>query len=135
MPTMDTASNDARTHLPSSRCPAPGTSQPASSPTAGDPPLRAAPPLTIALPTTVCALVVIHTHHTSRSAFYSLLPVSKSAPAHSAFAPSPPPSPATSPCSPHSARQTLRGNKCPAPPRSKSSAGSIAHHASPDCPD
>jgi len=67
IPTMETISSTARTHLPSSRCPAPGTSQPASSASAGDAPLAAAALLPVLPPAAAgsCTLVVIETHHIS----------------------------------------------------------------------
>src|ERR1039458_3906041 len=83
IPTIEAISSPARTHLPSSRCPTPGTSQPASSTTAGETPLPALrstvlPPAT----TGTCTFVVIQTHHTSLRA--ARIACSKSAPAPSA---------------------------------------------------
>src|SRR5208283_5516753 len=68
IPTIEAISSPARTHLPSSRCPAPGTSQPATSATTGETPLAAASLLPVLPPAAAgaCTFVVIRIHHTSR---------------------------------------------------------------------
>src|ERR1035437_10908199 len=64
---IEIISSPARIHLPSSRCPAPGTSQPASSASIGGTRLTESSTIPLSPATRgYCTFVAIQTHHTSQ---------------------------------------------------------------------